>query len=448
MLTMSFLLSSYLHTKAIMQVRDRECLLRWQDRSVQTHLKYVLPRSQFYRLQFSGYSTADWHYVPTIDKFTMMRNFDSLNTIGIKQLEALELCARMERERDFNLTIAGHAIGMSSGTSGERGLFLVSKREQAIWAGSILAKVLHTQLWQHTRIGLFLRSNSPLYETVGSKNIQFCYFDLTEQAEHNFLRLQHFQPDVLVAPPSMLRLIAQAQRRGTVKIKPRQLIAGAEPLETIDRQFIAGSFDCDIAQIYQCTEGFLGFTCRAGQVHLCEDLVAVQGEPITGHQNKVIPVLTDFRRRAQPIIRYRLPDILTLSRDTCACQSAMQALLSIEGRLEDAFVLPASSGIGTVLLLPSQIIACIPKELTDDCEFQFEFVQRSPQNIEVYLSQQALTNTAGTASIAHALEQACHRQNALPVQLTFLPLPVRTRHELKLRRVRRDPDPNNYCQDN
>lgn len=46
-------------------------------------------------------------------------------------------------------------VGLSSGTSGNRGLFLVSEREQDAWTGTVLAKLLPGGLWRKARIAFF-----------------------------------------------------------------------------------------------------------------------------------------------------------------------------------------------------------------------------------------------------------------------------------------------------
>ena len=87
------------------------------------------------------------------------------------------MALRAERERDFQPTLGRLTIGLSSGTSGHRGLFVAAPHEQAAWAGTILARTIHT-LRRRLRVAFFLRSNSNLYERVGGRLVQFRYFDL------------------------------------------------------------------------------------------------------------------------------------------------------------------------------------------------------------------------------------------------------------------------------
>lgn len=50
---------------------------------------------------------------------------------------------------------------------------------------------------------------------------------------------------------------------------------------------------------------------------------------------RVSPILTDLWRYTQPIIRYRLGDILRLDATPCPCGSSWQRIAAIEGRQDD-----------------------------------------------------------------------------------------------------------------
>jgi phenylacetate-CoA ligase len=58
----------------------------------------------------------------------------------------------------------------------------------------------------------------------------------------------------------------------------------------------------------------------------------------------VTPIVTDLWRRTQPIIRYRLNDVLRLDPDRCACGSDWQVIAAIEGRCDDIAYFETLSG--------------------------------------------------------------------------------------------------------
>lgn len=319
----------------------------------------LLPHSPFYRAHYEGHSLEEWRTLPTIDKSIMMANFDGLNTVGVSLDGAMTIAMKAETSRDFspNITVSNYSssgnvdvtVGLSSGTSGNRSLFLASAEDRATWAGTILSKLLPGGLLstRKDRVAFFLRANSTLYESVRSNRLAFHFFDLFDELDEHIYRLNAVQPTVLIAPPSMLRLLAKALSDGRLKIQPERVISVAEVLEPIDERFIRRHFRQTVHQVYQATEGFLGHSCAYGTVHLAEDAVVIQRQPVAGdhgdNPRRFTPIITDFRRRTQPIFRYRLNDILVEREVPCRCGSPFIGLAAIEGRADDVFYLARSS---------------------------------------------------------------------------------------------------------
>src|SRR5205823_2238413 len=96
---------------------------------------YTSQHAPFYREHWYGADPHDWRILPTVDKRLMMSHFDTFNTRGIKHDDAMNIAIQAERSRDFRPVLKGLTVGLSSGTSGHRGLFLADAWEQAAWAG-------------------------------------------------------------------------------------------------------------------------------------------------------------------------------------------------------------------------------------------------------------------------------------------------------------------------
>lgn len=320
----------YLYYKFRRPFADRQALEKWQERKLRTHLKYVAEHSRLYQGK-----TKPEDY-PIIDKAFMMEHFDALNTVGIGREEAETFAVRAERERDFAPKLKGVTVGLSSGTSGRRGIFLVSDGEKNRWAGYILAKFLPGSILDSLDIAFFMRADSNLYQAVSSKNIRFHFFDIyRDMAEHK-ARLEETKPVILAGQPSLLLMLAKEMERGALGISPRIVISIAEVLEREDEAYLKRAFRLEVIhQVYQCTEGCLASTCACGTLHLNEDIVRIEREYLDG--NRFIPIVTDFERKAQPIIRYRLNDILVEKKSPCGCGSPFLALEKIEGREDDMF---------------------------------------------------------------------------------------------------------------
>jgi len=118
----------------------------------------------------------------------------------------------------------------------------------------------------------------------------------------------------------------------------------AEVLEPHDREQITAAFGAPVEQIYQCTEGLLAVSCAAGALHIQEDVVALQLAPLPDDAERVVPIVTDLWRTTQPIIRYRLNDLLQIDPRPCACRSAFRVIRAIEGRCDDVCYFEAVAG--------------------------------------------------------------------------------------------------------
>jgi putative adenylate-forming enzyme len=136
------ILWSYLVTRHFRKFRSRAGLEAWQDRQVRRFLGRVLPRSPFYASLYAGLDGVAWRSFPIIGKKEWVEGFDELNTAGVRAQEAWDVALRAERTRDFAPRVGGLTVGLSTGTTGNRGLFLCSDSEIARYMGSILARVL------------------------------------------------------------------------------------------------------------------------------------------------------------------------------------------------------------------------------------------------------------------------------------------------------------------
>jgi putative adenylate-forming enzyme len=349
-------LSAFARARFGLRFRDRAALLDWQARQVAAFLRCHLPQAPFYR-RFTGQPLAA---LPLMDKATVLANFTGCNTRGVTLERALAVALEAEQGRDFRPVVDGLTVGLSSGTSGARGVFLVSDAERARWAGLLLARLLTpaslAQLaspWRPPlRVAFFLRASSNLYTTLSSRRLAFRWHDLLAPLDHHLAALEATPPDVLAAPPTVLRRLAEARAAGALRVAPRQVISVAEVLDPADESVIAAAFGVTVQQVYQATEGFLGATCPAGRIHLNEEHVCVEPEWLDAARTRFHPVVTDFSRTTQLIIRYRLDDVLRVSEDPCPCGRAARVVAAVEGRADEVLWRPSRAGGPVVALFP------------------------------------------------------------------------------------------------
>jgi putative adenylate-forming enzyme len=392
---------------------NRERLRRFQERQWRRFRGNVLVKSPFYRdLALKNAPLEDF---PLMDKTAFMAQFNAINTLGVDKDMAMNLALRAEEDRNFSPTLKGGiTVGLSTGTSGKRGLFLVSPRERAQWAARVLRQVVPIRFSQKQKVAFFLRANSNLYSAVQSRVLEFRYFDIFRPLDELAKDLADFQPDVLAAQPSILGALAKKQKEKTIHISPQRLVSFAEVLWDDEREMLKNTWpDAQFCEVYQCTEGFLGCTCEHGTMHLNEDLVMIEKRYLD--ERRFVPIITDFTRNSQPIVRYELNDVLVEKPEPCPCGSPFTALERIEGRCDD--VLEFKRPDGTVfILIPDLLCRLIARE-TDDFD-SYQLAMNNSGQILLYLEAASLKWEAVSTQVAALVLRFLAENGVLEVELS------------------------------
>lgn len=308
-------------------------LLDWQKDKLQKYFKAVLPKSPYYaHLEHHN----NLNSFPIISKSEFMENFNEINTVKIDKNEAMDLAIASEKSRNFTSEINGITVGLSTGTSGKRGIFLVSEDERSKWVALVMHRVIQPKFFKKQKIAFFLRANSNLYTSVESNLFEFKYFDIFKPIDSLLTELAEFNPSILASQPSVLIELCDAQLKDKINLQLTQIISYAEVLHDSDKEVIESTFNSKITEVYQCTEGFLGVSCKFGTMHLNEDCIHIEPEWIDDEY--FYPIITDFSRESQPVIRYKLNDILKIKNDKCACGSQFMAVEKIIGRDDDVMI--------------------------------------------------------------------------------------------------------------
>ena len=402
----------FIRARYLQRFRTRKALRSYQKQRVLRQLAYFKEHSPYFK-GLSVHSFEDFRKLPLMNKEFMMEHFNALNSVGIDRDEALSLAIDGEKQREFSEKLGGISVGLSSGTSGARGLFLVSDRERALWAGTVLAKFLPKgKLFGH-RIAFFLRADNNLYETIDSKLIRFRYFDLLRDMEENLSELADYRPTLLVAPPSVLLGIARAMERGELRINPEKVISVAEVLRAEDAAYLKAQFGLPVIhQAYQCTEGFLGYVCECGNFHLNEELVLIEREYLDAH--RFVPIVTDFTRQSQPIVRYRLNDILVEKRGHCPCGNPATLIRYIEGREDDVFYF-AGIRQKEVEVFPDFISRCV---IYAEGVQNYKVLQDGKAHVTVFLERES---SATSAQIRREFERLAEKMEFHCPEIAFAP---------------------------
>ncbi len=331
-----------------------------------------------------------------------MARFEDFNRLGLTAAQIWTMIDRGEAPK-------GYDVGCSTGTSGNQGLYLVSDRERFVWLGTIVAKAIPLSLRRRHRVAIVLPRSSRLYDAANeSKLLKLRFVDLRLGLQAAAEALVAFRPTVVVGPPKALRWFAE----NGVAISPDTMFSSAEVLDPPDREAIEHRFGVTLRQIYMATEGLFGVSCEHGTLHLAEDVVHFEFEPISGSPDLVAPVVTDFMRRAQVMARYRMNDILRLDHRRCPCGSALQAVAEVIGRRDDVFLLPnRDPALRDVLVTPDvlrNVVLAADRSIDD-----FRIRQTGENRIDIVLPLH-VNISAGEAARA-AILRACTQLEADPV---------------------------------
>lgn len=268
-------------------------------------LKWLCSHSPFY----SAYNGRPLEDFPVMNKTSMMENLSSINTLGLKSQELLNFVRTCYEKKLYSLNYNDITVGLSSGTSGKTGIFFASSSERNLWSGIMLSKALKGLQLQKHRIAFCFRNNSTLYQNLNSKIINFKFIDITNGIDYVASELCKYQPTILVAPTCVLTLLIKSIKNH--QINPVRIFSVAEVLEPDVETKLSAFFSQKIFQIYQCTEGFLGMSSPYHDgVIMNEEYVFIEKEWVD--ENRFVPIITDFSRTSQPIVRYRLDDILVV----------------------------------------------------------------------------------------------------------------------------------------
>ncbi|GAA2045422.1 hypothetical protein GCM10009819_36030 [Agromyces tropicus] len=359
--------------------------------------------------------------VPIVDKAAVLADFAAWNVHGVELATALAAAREAEHTRDFSgLLPGGLTVGLSSGTSGRPGVFLVDRRERLAWAGTVLGRLLDraslAQLlrpWRPpVRIAFCLRANSTLYESVASRRLAFGFVDLVAPFAEVLEQVAAARPHVLVAPSSVLAELAAAQRAGALAISPRTVVAVAEVLSDEDVALAEAAWGVRPRRVYQATEGLLALDCAHGRLHLNEPGVLVEREWLDAGHRRFVPIVTDLERRTQLVVRYRLDDVLRAAPDDaspCPCGDPAAVIEAVEGRADEVVEAVGAAG-GIVRVFPDTLRRAMALALGDadaagpgGVEWGIRW---APDRLVVALSR------TGDAAVDEAVETAVRRRLA------------------------------------
>jgi putative adenylate-forming enzyme len=363
---------------------------------------------------------ADLAEIPIVTPDIIRADYGRWNALGLTH-QQLHAAAEANEAAGHGEMLNGVTCGYSTGTSGQRGLFIASAAERADYVGQSLARLLPLgALLRRQRIALVLRAGNNLYTDVDkAKRIAFAHFPLTLSDVALVSQMQAWQPTILIAPAHKLALFAKAQEAGRLHLSDmRHCFFGSEPMGNLERDWIGTAMGVRPDPIYQATEGFLAGACRFGRLHLNEHSLMISKRPIAGTMGWQ-PIVTDLRRTSQPIVNVCLDDFLEDDdRGPCPCGYAGRIILPVMGRVSDIW------RFGELAITPRQISDAMESLIGAKMAWQ---AYGSPHLVTLHLDADLSdTDKAAIANgLAHRLALPCSVQ--VSGQPPNLPAPKRRR---------------------
>jgi phenylacetate-CoA ligase len=320
-------------------------------------LAVAMARSPWHRGRLAGidprtFSEADLHHLPVMTKAELLDHFDDI--VADRRLSR-DRCERHLEARAGSYLLDRYQVLASGGSSGRRGIFVYGWDAWSLcWASLVRFQLrdwtTDPALTDVPRITAVLGAARPTHfssaigRTFSTPEAPRMVFAVGSPIDEIVAGLNRLQPTILTGYSSFLPQLAHHARAGRLRIAPRRVIGISEPLLPEAKQVLRETWRVPVGTAYGMTEGlFAGFCGRA--THLPDDFVLV--EPVDEHARPVPEgsratslVITNLYNHDLPLIRYEVPDEITVLVGRCECGSAMRRIADPQGRLDDTFHYP------------------------------------------------------------------------------------------------------------
>lgn len=333
---------------------SREQLLTNQARALQICRQYAYAHSPFYQRFHQGLLDSPLQALPVLTKEIIMENFDDLVTDRAVHLhDVQEYMAQADGTRLF---LDRYRVMGTSGSTGRPGIFLYDNAEGPTLLTSFARALLWGGITTTSKVAVIASTvpghmSAQLPVIVRGQVLPTFHLAATDPIAQNVQRLNELQPDVLIWYPSIAPVFTREKREGRLTITPHAIFCSAEPLSEERRREITEVWGLEPFNSYSTTEaGVLAAECESHQgLHLFEDFTIVE---TVDEKNQPVPpgttgskvLLTVLFRRAQPLIRYEMSDLLHPHAKQCSCGRPFALINTVQGRKLDTLHFPAKQG--------------------------------------------------------------------------------------------------------
>ena len=342
--------------------RHREEIIELQKVRLRRLLEHVVTHSRFYRDYYGSQGiTADkldgveLRHLPPINKHMAMEHFDAMvcspaiTRAGVERF--LSHCANpWVRYQDR------YHVMHTSGSTGTPGLFVYGPRDWRIMQALVGTRILRYRPGaRRIRYASLVKTDGhyagiQLARSAPGIAFKRLVLSIDDPIDQILERLQRFRPNLLAGYSSGLRLLAEQQLQGRLHIRPRRIVASAEPLDRAGHALIESAFGIRPVNLYAASESLaLGASCAYSDgIHLFDDwhCFEVNDTPIEHSPGPDCgPLrLTNLYNYTQPLIRYELTDEIELADEPCPCGWPFTWAKRIAGRAEEVLWFERANG--------------------------------------------------------------------------------------------------------
>ncbi|MBN8590580.1 MAG: phenylacetate--CoA ligase family protein [Anaerolineae bacterium] len=335
----------------------RAQLETYQNQQLAQLRAFAYQHSAFYRQFHQGMFDKPLSELPVLTKQVLMAHFDELVTDP--KIRLADIHKRREEGLDGRY-LGKYWINATSGSTGSPGIFLFNDEE---WS-TVLASFTRGYEWAGVRINLTHRSKIAIVSSVTPWHMSYVVgqtlrspwsttlrLSATEPIDHIVQQLNDWQPEVLIAYASMMRILAVEQLENRLHLTPQVVFTSSEVLTDETRRLVETAWGKRLFNQYAATEtAGIAAECEHHMgLHLYEDLILVEN---VDEHNRPVPtgvygdkvLVTVLFNRTQPLIRYEIGDSIRLSDRTDACGRPFRVVEGIQGRQEDMLHFPTAEG--------------------------------------------------------------------------------------------------------
>lgn len=295
-----------------------------------------------------------------------------------------------------------YTVATTSGTTGERGVFLIDKRSMAV-TGVLALRMLSTWLnfsdvlriiLSGRRLAMVNAMGGHFASAVAATRLLkrgskwFQVFPVNTPLPEMVKKLNEFRPVLVASYASIARLLANQQEAGLLHINPVLVVLAAEGLPTPEYDRIARAFKARVRDSYAATEcPFISYRCQYGWLHLNTDWLLLEPvdrdyKPIPAGEQSYTVLLSNLANTIQPILRYDLGDSILQKIEPCECRNPFPAI-QVQGRTADILTFPADNGGPATTSIAPLVFATLSDRVVGIEVFQL--VQTTPTKVRVRL---------------------------------------------------------------